>query len=261
MTFALITGGNSGIGLETTRLLRDRGFEVQAPTRHELDLADLGSIHAFAEGFLASGQRIDRLICNAGIMATPETRVGDGWESQFAVNHMGHYALVNLLWPALTVGARVIVLASGLSQINWDDPQFERGYDKWEAYGQSKTANRLFAAQLDRLGAPNVRAFSVTPGYILTPLQRHLTREEMVDAGWVDADGAPVHPAFITAAEGAATTVWAATAPELEGLGGLHLENSSIVGAIEATDAERLWRYSAELTGIDSVTTRSRAVR
>jgi NAD(P)-dependent dehydrogenase (short-subunit alcohol dehydrogenase family) len=253
MTLTLITGGHSGIGLETARQLRDLGHDLVAPARQQLDLADLDSVRAFADEFLSSGRRIDRLICNAGIMAAPETRVGDGWESQFAVNHLGHYALVNLLWPAIAPGARVIVLASGPGSIAWDDPQFGRGYDKWAAYGQSKAANRLFAVELDRRGAPGVRAFSVTPGYILTPLQRHLTREEMVEAGWTDLAGNPVHPAFITPAEGAATTVWAATTPALDGLGGLHLERSAVVGPIDATDAERLWAYSAELTGIDLV--------
>ncbi len=252
MTLALITGGHSGLGLETTRQLQAPGIEVEAPTRQQLDLGDLGSIRSFVDAILARGRQLDLLICNAGIMASPEARLGDGWESQFAVNHLGHFALVNLLRPALAEGARVIVLASGPGSINWDDPQFERGYDKWQAYGQSKAANRLFAAELDRRAAPFVRAFSVTPGYILTPLQRHLTREEMVDAGWTDEAGHPVHPAFITAAEGAATTVWAATSPTLEGLGGLHLERSAVVGPIDPTDAERLWQYSAELTGIDA---------
>ena len=252
MTLALITGGHSGLGLETTAQLQALGIEVEAPTRRQLDLGDPGSIRAFVSAFLASGRQLDLLICNAGIMATPEARVGDGWESQFAVNHLGHYALVNLLRPALAEGARVIVLASGPGSINWDDPQFERGYDKWGAYGQSKAANRLFAAELDRQAAPAVRAFSVTPGYILTPLQRHLTRDEMVDAGWTDDAGNPVHPAFISPAEGAATTVWAATTPALDGLGGLHLEESAVVGPIDPTDAERLWQYSAELTGINA---------
>jgi NAD(P)-dependent dehydrogenase (short-subunit alcohol dehydrogenase family) len=183
-------------------------------------------------------------------MALPETRVGPGWEAQFAINHLGHFALVNLLRPAFAPGARVIVLASGLSRIRWEDVQFEQGYDKWEAYGQSKTANRLFAAELDRRAAPAVRSFSVTPGYILTPLQRHLTRDEMIDAGWVDADGNPVHPAFVSAVAGAATTIWAATAPDLEGRGGLHLEDSAIVGPIDATEGSRLWALSTELTGV-----------
>jgi NAD(P)-dependent dehydrogenase (short-subunit alcohol dehydrogenase family) len=129
-------------------------------------------VRAFADEFLSSGRRIDRLICNAGIMAAPETRVGDGWESQFAVNHLGHYALVNLLWPAIAPGARVILLASGPGSITWDDPQFERGHDKWATYGRSKAANRLFAAELERRGAPGVRDLSVRPGYIFTPLRR-----------------------------------------------------------------------------------------
>ena len=262
---AIVTGGYSGIGLETSRALAAMGAHVIVPARRpsaaraaidgvevdELDLADLDSVREFAERFLASGRRVDILVANAGVMALPETRVGSGWEAQFAINHLGHFALVNLLKPALASGARVIVLASGLSRIRWEDLQFDRGYDKWEAYGQSKTANRLFAAQLDVLGAPlGVRAFSATPGYILTPLQRHLTRDEMVDAGWVDADGYPVHPSFVSAAEGAATTIWAATSPDLVNLGGLHLEKSVISGPIDATEAERLWATSVELTTV-----------
>ena len=253
MTLTLITGGRSGLGRETVRQLEALGHVVEAPMRLQLDLGDLDSIRAFAADFLASGRRIDVLVCNAGIMATPEQRVGDGWESQFAVNHLGHYVLVNLLRPALSEGARVIVLASGLSQINWDDPQFEQGYDKWAAYLQSKTANRLFAAGLDRRGAPRVRAFSVTPGYILTPLQRHLPLSEMIEAGWVDENGNAVDDSFISIEQGAATTVWAATAPELSGLGGLHLEKAAVVGPIESGDAERLWAYSAALTGVSAL--------
>lgn len=265
-TLAIVTGGYSGIGLETSRALAALGARVVVPARRpaearaalgdtaevdELDLANLDSVRQFAERFLASGRRIDILVANAGVMALPETRVGPGWEAQFAINHLGHFALVNLLRPAFAPGARVIVLASGLGEIRWDDLQFESGYDKWAAYGQSKMANRLFAARLDALGAPvGVRAFSVYPGYVLSPLQRHLSREEMVDAGWVDEAGAPIHPAFISEAEGAATTIWAATSPELEGLGGLHLEESAIAGPIDATEAERLWAVSEELTGV-----------
>ena len=199
MTLTLITGGHSGLGRETVRQLEALGHEVEAPARPQLDLADLHSIHAFAAAFLASGRRIDVLVCNAGIMAPPEQRVGDGWESQFAVNHLGHYVLVNLLRPALTKGARVIVLASGLSAINWDDPQFEQGYDKWAAYLQSKTANRLFALELDRRGAAHgVRSFSVAPGYILTPLtavQDEETNQFMISHTPMGRPGNPIEVA------------------------------------------------------------------
>jgi NAD(P)-dependent dehydrogenase (short-subunit alcohol dehydrogenase family) len=191
-------------------------------------------------------------------MACPETRVGDGWELQFATNHLGHYALVNHLWPALVQAApsRVVVVGSGISRdgIRWDDPHFRKGYDKWAAYAQSKLANVLFAAELDRRGRSHgVRAFSVGPGYILTPLQRHLTTEEMVDAGWIDASGAPLLPEFRAPEQGAATQVWAATSSELDGVGGVHCVACEIAERIESDDAPRLWELSAELTGLDAV--------
>ncbi len=119
----------------------------------ELDLGDLDSVRGFAERFLASGRDIDIVIDSAAIMACPETRVGPGWEAQFATNHLGHYALVNLLWPAIARGgARVVSVSSAghhNSGIRWDDVQFGHDYDKWQAYGQAKTANALFALHLD----------------------------------------------------------------------------------------------------------------
>ncbi len=223
---------------------------------------------SFAERFLASGRRIDIMVNNAAVMACPETRVGRGWELQFAVNHLGHYALVNRLWPALIDGdgARVVSVASGYdpqSRIRWDDLHFERGYDKWAAYTQSKLANVLFAVELDRLGRRHgLRAFSVPPGYILTPLQRHVTTAEMVDAGWIDEHGSAAGDLFITPEQGAATQVWAATSPDLDGLGGVHCAECLVVDGPRGTDtaaairtqdeARRLWALSADLTGIDT---------
>lgn len=234
-----------------------------------LDLSDLESVGRFAERIVASGRGIDILINSAGIMACPQTRVGDGWEAQFATNHLGHFALVNGVWPAISRNARVVSVSSGghqISGIRWDDVQFEAGYDKWQAYGQSKTANALFALHLDRLArGAGIRAFSLHPGKILTPLQRYLSREEMVGAGWIDANGNPIDPTFKTPSQGAATQLWAATSPQLEGMGGLYCEDCDVADrAIDgkpggvgdhATDpeqAERLWVLSARLTGIDA---------
>jgi NAD(P)-dependent dehydrogenase (short-subunit alcohol dehydrogenase family) len=286
---AIVTGGYSGIGLETVRALSGAGAEVIVPARRrahaetilagmpgvtvdEVDLADLDSVRAFAERVLDSGRSIDILINNAAIMACPETRVGPGWEAQFATNHLGHFALTNHLWPALAAGggARVVAVSSRghrRSAIRFDDLQFEHGYDKWQAYGQAKTANVLFAVQLDALGREaGVRAFSLHPGGILTPLQRHLTREEMVGYGWIDEDGNPLEASFKTPEQGAATATWAATAPALDGLGGVYCEDCDIAEPADAVDAAtgveayavdpdaaaRLWAVSAELTGVDA---------
>lgn len=214
---AVVTGGYSGIGLETTRALTKAGAHVVVPARRrstaeealtgidgvevdELDLGDLESVRAFAERFLASGRTIDIMIDSAGIMACPETRVGPGWEAQFATNHLGHFALVNRLWPAIEPGGARIVSVSSRGHHNlgmrWDDVMWTTGYDKWQAYGQAKTANVLFAVHLDRLGRDaGVRAFSLHPGGILTPLQRHLAKEEMIERGWIDEAGNPLNPA------------------------------------------------------------------
>jgi NAD(P)-dependent dehydrogenase (short-subunit alcohol dehydrogenase family) len=291
---AVVTGGYSGLGLETTRALSGAGATVIVPARRpdharevlagidraeveELDLGDLESVHACAQRLLDAGRGIDILINNAAIMACPETRVGPGWEAQFATNHLGHFAFTNLLWPLLTAagGARVVALSSRghkRSGIRFDDLMFEHGYDKWQAYGQAKSANVLFAVQLDALGQDaGVRAFAVHPGGILTPLQRHLTREEMVGYGWIDEDGTPKFE-FKTPEQGAATSTWAATSPQLEGMGGVYCEDCDIAeptdpdsptadqGGVDAhaTDpdaAARLWTVSAQLTGVNAFAT------
>ena len=286
---ALVTGGYSGIGLETTRALAAAGARVIVPARRPetattalaridgvtvetLDLGDLARVRALAERVLVSGTTLDMVIDSAGIMACPETRVGPGWEAQLATNHLGHFALVNGVWPALAPGARVVSVSSIghlSSPIRWDDPMFETGYDKWAAYGQAKTANALFAVHLDRLGATHergkgVRAFSLHPGGILTPLQRHLPHEEQVAMGWFDEDGTP-RAEFKTPEQGAATQVWAATSPQLAGLGGVYCEDVDVAvpyaegarrgvrdWATDPDQAARLWALSAELTGVDA---------
>ncbi|WP_328945911.1 SDR family NAD(P)-dependent oxidoreductase [Streptomyces sp. NBC_00250] len=288
-TTALVTGGHSGLGLETTRALARAGAQVVVPARrpsaaeralrdipgtevHALDLADLESVRSFCARFLESGRPLGILINGAGVMACPETRVGPGWEAHFAVNHLGHFALVQRLLPALAAGgARVVSIASAghfLSDVRWDDIHFRTGYDRWLAYAQSKTANALFALHLDRLGTDlGVRAFAVHPGSILTPLQRHIPREEWLALGWVTPDGKPAD-GFKTPGQGAATAVWAATSPLLDGHGGVYCQDCDIaepaatddmlIGGVKpwATDpgsASRLWELSGGLTGLNAL--------
>jgi len=297
---AIVTGGYSGLGLETVAALAGAGAHVVVPARRPdvaqsalqvrgldevevvpLDLSDLTSVRSFAEGFLGTGRGVDILINNAAVMASPEARVGDGWESQFAINHLGHYVLTNLLWPALVQdgGARVVALSSTghkLSPFREHDPQFTTGYDKWLAYGQAKTADSLFAVQLDALGAPHgVRAFAAHPGGIMTELQRHLPRAEMVASGWMTEDGV-VDERFKTPEQGAATSTWAATSPALDGLGGVYCEDCDIAEptvpgsptariagvdahAIDPAAAALLWSYSAELTGVNAFSESARS--
>ncbi|MEV6166834.1 oxidoreductase [Streptomyces sp. NPDC051954] len=274
---AIVTGGYSGIGLEAARVLRNAGADVVVPARdieraraalkdvpgaevEHLDLLDPASINAFADKFLASGRPLHILINSAGIMATPLTRDARGYEGQFATNHLGHFQLVARLWPALLAahGARVVSVSSRgirFSGVDFDDLHFEhRPYEPFVAYGQSKTANALFAVELDRRGrAEGVRSFSVHPGMIVdTGLAKHIPEEALRAAGALDDQGVPVRdPArqFKTVQEGAATGVWCATSPQLDGLGGVYCENCDISPLVtDETEAE--WRADAGRPGV-----------
>lgn len=285
---AVVSGGYSGLGYEITRGLVDAGAEVIVPARrpdvaHDnlsgvdrvrtvpCDLSDPASVAQCGRDILSVVSNIDIVICNAGIMAVPLTRVGRGWESHFAVNHLGHYLLVNHLAPALaTTGTRVVAVSSSghfKSPIRWSDMHFGGDYDRWVAYGQSKTANALFAVHLDRLLEPSGgAACSAHPGSILTPLQRHVPDNEQKELGWRTAAGESAD-GFKTPAQGAATAVWAATTPSLIDHRGAYLQDCDVaelatgddmlVGgvkpwAVDPAEAERLWKVTASLVGVDA---------
>lgn len=249
---AFVTGGYSGLGTEVVRALAAAGARVLVGARRPdkaaedladvagaieilpLDLSDPSSIDACVEDVARRTGQLHIVINNAAIMACPLARDARGYESQFATNHLGHFQLTARLWPLLTAagGARLVSVSSighRLNGLSIEDPNFEhRDYDKWLAYGQAKSANALFALQLDKLGAAHgVRAFAVHPGGIVTPLQRHLTMDEQKAMGWFDADGA-VHPMFKSPAEGASTSVWCATSPLLASKGGVYCEDCNI---------------------------------
>lgn len=284
---AIVTGGYSGIGLETTKALAGAGAIVIVPARTmekaqralvdianveqaALDLADPASIDAFAGGFLSRTKKLDILINNAAIMASPLMRDARGYEAQFATNHLGHFQLTARLWPALKAadGARVVSLSSighRIAPPDLDDPNFERTeYNKWLAYGRAKSANALFAVGLDRRGqAHGVRAFAVHPGGIMTDLQRYMPREEQQAMGWIDEHG-NVNDRFKTPSQGAATSVWCATNAQLEGKGGVYCEDCDIASAVPADDkgfsgvrpwaidpelADKLWALSERMIG------------
>lgn len=285
---AVVTGGYSGLGLETTRSLTAAGARVIVPARRqavarsaltglpgcdviEMDLLDLASVRAAAAQIRESVGRLDLLMAVAGVMATPPRYVGPGWEGQLGANHFGHFTLTCELYPLLVAadGARVVVNSSAahaLTDFRWHDPHFRTGYDKWLAYGQSKTANSLFAVHLDALGRDDgVRAFALHPGKIITGLQREMSRAEQVERGWVDEQGTVIGPGFKTAAQGAATGLWAATSQRLAECGGSYLEDCAVAGvaapdapmddggvrayAIDPVAAERLWGLSLAVTG------------
>ncbi|CAL9514916.1 SDR family NAD(P)-dependent oxidoreductase [Streptomyces sp. enrichment culture] len=285
---AVVTGGYSGLGLETTRALATAGARVIVPARRPhvaraalqevkgsevipMDLTDLDSVHSAAAHIGSRIDRLDLLMAVAGVMATPERRVGPGWEGQLTANHFGHFTLACELYPLLAAagGARVVVNSSAghtLTGIRWHDPHFRTGYDQWLAYGQAKTANALFAVHLDALGqGDGVRAFSLHPGKIITGLQREMTLQEQIDRGWVDEHGNVIGADFKTPSQGAATGLWAATSPLLDGRGGLYLEDCDIARvsapgtamddggvrayAIDSAEAARLWELSVAVTG------------
>jgi NAD(P)-dependent dehydrogenase (short-subunit alcohol dehydrogenase family) len=289
---AIVTGGYSGIGLETVRALAAAGASVIVPARNrekaesaladiggdvrieDMDLANIASVKGFTEKMAGSLSSLDLLINNAGVMACPETRVGPGWEAQFGTNHLGHFAMTKGLMPLLekTPGARVVALSSTGHKrggIQWDDIHFNSTpYDKWLAYGQAKTANALFANALSRRLKPTGGlAFSVHPGGIFTPLQRHLPKEEQVALGWLNEDGEPSELAkmgFKTPEQGCSTTLWAATSPALADKPGVYCEDCDIAAqsdsenpmarfsgvetwACDDDEAERLWEASERM--------------
>jgi NAD(P)-dependent dehydrogenase (short-subunit alcohol dehydrogenase family) len=289
---AVVTGGYSGIGIETVKAFRSAGARVFVPARdlakaraalsempdvglQPMDLLDPASIDRFVEQVLKETDAVDILVNNAGVMAPPLVRDARGYESQFSANHLGHFQLTCRLWPALVRAghARVIALSSfghRRAGIDLRDPNFEhREYEPWVAYGQSKTANALFAVALDSIGQRSgVRAFSVHPGGIVTDLVRHMTNEQLEASHVIDKDGKPIiDPGNNkkTPQQGAATSVWCATSPQLDGMGGVYCADCDIARALpgdestelhgvrpRATDpiaAGRLWQLSEQLTG------------
>jgi NAD(P)-dependent dehydrogenase (short-subunit alcohol dehydrogenase family) len=294
---AIVTGGASGIGIETARALAKAGAAVTLAVRNKaagetaaadintsvgadrtdvgvLDLADLATVRAFTDAWGKTPLHI--LVNNAGVMACPQTYTADDLEMQIGANHFGHYTLAAGLAAALEAGAaeqgrpaRVVALSSTghfRSPVVFEDPHFrQRPYDKWQAYGQSKSANALFAVGFNaRMKDRGVNANSVMPGGIMTPLQRHLPREEMIAFGWIDENG-KIADGFKTAEQGASTSVWGAVGPELEGVGGLYLENCAeaapfdaargrlgvMAHALDPEAAEQLWALSVTTTGAD----------
>jgi NAD(P)-dependent dehydrogenase (short-subunit alcohol dehydrogenase family) len=287
---AVVTGASSGLGVETCRVLAAAGAAVLMLARDSdklaavalelqqdnpaailhtatVDLADLDSVRTTAAAILAEHAQIHLLINNAGVMACPLARTAQGYEMQFGTNHLGHFLFTCLLVPALVAGApgRVVTLSSAghkIADVNLDDSAYiVREYDKWQAYGESKTANALFAVGLDaRLAGKGVRSFAVHPGAIVTGLGRHM--DEADYQFLMSRQPAGQEMRLKSVEQGAATSVWAATSPELAGRGGVYLEDCQVAMsaasgssagvesyAVDAAAAERLWAVSEVLVG------------
>lgn len=286
----LITGATSGLGQESARAMAAKGASIVITGRNmpkaeqvaagirestgnqnvsvqELELGSFASIRAFAERFLQDDAALDILINNAGVMACPYEETADGLEMQFGTNHIGHFLMTCLIAPALLKAgnARIVSLSSRghqMSPVVFEDIGFkDREYQNWLSYGQSKTANALFAVELEkRLGGRGVHAYSVHPGVIMTELSRHMKEE---DFEFLQTRAPSGGLAFKSTEAGAATQVYAATAPELEGRGGVYLEDCHVAEvddsdgasegvrsyALDSENAAKLWKASEEIVG------------
>lgn len=289
---AIVTGGNTGIGLETAKTLANAGATVIVPARDvekakknlhginnieidEIDLLNNDSIENFAAKFIDSGRLLHMLINNAGIMWVPLRRNNLGIESQLAINYLAQFQLTARLWPVLkkTSGARVVNVSSQGHQfapINFDDPNFKhRTYETLQGYGQSKTAVNLFSLELDnRAKEFDVRAYSLHPGAIGgTELAREAPLELFIKMGFCDETGdmlPEVAASLKTIPQGASTTVWCATSPQLNHIGGVYCENTDVAElysgqgfsegvkpySLNEDNAKQLWKWSEKLTGL-----------
>jgi NAD(P)-dependent dehydrogenase (short-subunit alcohol dehydrogenase family) len=298
---AIVTGGCGGVGYETVKALAGAGARIviagrdpakgadavsrvraatgnQSIVFDQLDLSSLAVVQTWARKYAAGGEPLHILVNNAAVMWPPAQRTADGFESHLAINHLAHFALTLGLLPCLEAAgdARVICLSSSAhrrSDIHYEDPNYDRRpYDPAEAYGQSKTANALFAVGLSaRFAGSHLTANAVMPGAIRTGLMRHLSQDEFRARGWIDTEGNDLREGWKTPEQGAATTIWAVVAPELEGVTGKYLEDCAIATplvradrplgghydpqgqlrdryqpyALDPGNAERLWTLSA----------------
>jgi len=276
---AIVTGGYSGLGRETARVLLNAGARVVVPARDveraaealkdlptaevwPMNLLDPSSIDAFGDRFLAQNAPLHILVTSASIMAAPDLTLDvRGYEIQFATNHLGHFQLTRRLLPVLRAakGARVVSVSSlghRYSPVHFEDINFEhRPYGPWLAYGQSKTANILFAVELDAREKDNgIRAFSLHPGSIAgTGLEKYIPRQMLIDAGILDTDGKPIldpERNLKTVEQGAATSVWCAVSPQLDGIGGVYCENCDVAPISGFDGGETTIGDSTRMTGV-----------
>ena len=263
----LITGVSAGLGVETARALAAKGAHVVGAARNlakahdatasvreaaaksggslklvELDLASLASVRAAADALVSTGDRFDLVIANAGVMACPQGKTADGFETQFGTNHLGHFVFVNRIAPLMNPGSRFVSLSSAghrFADVDLDDPNFETTpYTEFGAYGRSKTANALFAAEFDRRHKDRgIRATAVHPGVIQTELGRHMTPELMQSmTASITANqpsGAPAFK-FKSIPQGAATSVWAGIVAKAEDVGGRYCEDCHVAQIVDA---------------------------
>ena len=287
----LVTGASAGLGVETARALVAHGAQVVGAVRDldkahratepvraaaaesggglelvTLDLASLASVRACADALVAAGKPFDLIIANAGIMACPQGKTTDGFETQFGTNHLGHFVLVNRIASLLNSGGRLVNLSSAghrFSDVDIEDPNFEHTpYNEFGAYGRSKTANILFAVEFDRRHKEGgIRATAVHPGVIQTELGRHMTPEVMRQI--IPDDGSAPTFTWKTIPQGAATSIWSGVVAPADLVGGLYCEDCHVAElqndpevrggvrsyALDPDRAKALWAKSEEMVG------------